>query len=142
MRKLFSIALAIFLMAGHMSFTLGTHLCQGNKVETKFIIAEQQLGCDMENSDKTCSLNKPEEANDSQINPAPCCQNDLNSFMVTDEFVPYQPVEISIVSMPFSLLTSLQKISQSVKMLQLTFYHDTPPPPLLGTQAILQIFRI
>ena len=84
MNKFFSILLSVVLLAGHMSLTIGTHICQGEATETRIIYGSTHLGCGMEDMSEPCDIN---DKHDEGFSKDHCCKNQYQTTQTSDEFV-------------------------------------------------------
>ncbi|MDW7692143.1 hypothetical protein R9C00_14620 [Flammeovirgaceae bacterium SG7u.111] len=81
MKQLISIFLASLILMGNMGFTLATHFCGGQAVETELAIGVHELACGMsEPSAKASGCEK--EA----ISEKSCCDDEVISVDNGDEF--------------------------------------------------------
>lgn len=81
MKSILSVSLALLLLVAHVGFSMNTHFCGGEAVETSFSIGLHNPDCGMDNMDEACEANLPIEE---QITPQPCCQNQ-HQLMQLDE---------------------------------------------------------
>lgn len=81
MKSIVSLLLALLLLVAHIGFSMNTHFCGGEAVETSFSIGLHNPDCGMDNRDEACEGNLPIEE---QIRPQPCCQNQ-HQLMQLDE---------------------------------------------------------
>jgi hypothetical protein len=81
MKSIVSLLLALLLLVAHIGFSMNTHFCGGEAVETSFSIGLHNPDCGMDNRDEACEGNLPIEE---QISPQPCCQNQ-HQLMQLDE---------------------------------------------------------
>ena len=79
MKQIFSILLSFILLASHMNLTMGTHFCGGEAVETKVLLGETHLGCEMMDLVEPCDGSEHSNQNQVRFNNVPCCQNDGQS---------------------------------------------------------------
>lgn len=78
--------MAFLLLVSQVSFTIGTHFCGGEAVETKVLFSDMHLGCDMMEMEKACEI--PENhSNETSLDKAPCCENKYQTILETNEFV-------------------------------------------------------
>ena len=142
MKKVFSIALSLFLLASHISLTIGTHFCGGEAVEKKVVWASSHLGCgmeDMDESNKDASNTTPTEKTFSEL---PCCENEFQALDVTDDFVKDASsfvINIDFVHIHVLTLLGLDITPVAAK----NHYAENSPPPLeRDIQILFQSFLI
>lgn len=142
MNKVFSIVLSLFLMASHISLTIGTHFCGGEAVEKKVVWASSHLGCgmeDMDESNKDASNPTPTEESFSEL---PCCENEFQEVDVTDDFVKDASsfvINIDFVNIHVLTLLGLDITPVAAK----NHYAENSPPPLeRDIQILFQTFLI
>ena len=87
MRKSFSILLSCILLVSHISLTTGTHFCGGEAVETKILLGETHLGCNMPDMEEPCDDSEKTNKNGVSFDKFPCCENYYQTVQVTNEFV-------------------------------------------------------
>lgn len=142
MKQIFSILLSFILLASHMYLSVGTHFCCGEAVETKIILGETHLGCEMMETEESCD--DSEHTNNMQVsfNNIPCCQNEIQTFQGTDDFIKdaAQPV-INIDFTVAFLYTTLNLDLFPEASHQ--FYTEYISPPLeKDIQVLFQTFLI
>ena len=91
MKSIVSLSLAILLLVAHVGFSMNTHFCGGEAVETSFSIGLHNPDCGMDNMDEACETNPPIEE---QIMPQPCCTNQ-HQLMQLDENADIQTLTIT-----------------------------------------------
>lgn len=142
MKKGFSIFLSFLLLASHMYLTVGTHFCGGEAVESKVLFGASHLGCSMAGQEGSCELD-PGAVHDGQsLDHAPCCQNEIQTFSLTDAFVkeasqPFFQVDFAI-SFAYDARTP-DLISRAIQQCCSEYY---PPPPQKDPQVLFQTFLI
>jgi hypothetical protein len=67
--------------------TVGTHFCGGEAVESKVILGEANLGCDISDMEKHCGYSENAEKNGNSVEEHPCCNNEYQTVQVTNQFV-------------------------------------------------------
>lgn len=149
MRKVFSIILSFLLLASHMSLAIGTHFCSGKAVETKIIWGKTHLGCGMPDMAETCDI--PGEscdvshellAQDIHFDKVPCCENEYQTFQVTDEFVKDVTPQFLHVNLAVAFIYTTLYLDL-FPTLTPPFYTEYNPPPLDKDLPILfQTFLI
>jgi hypothetical protein len=87
MKQTFSIILSFMLLASHMYLTIGTHFCGGEAIETKIILGETQLGCDMMDREEPCDDVANSNKSNTDLDETPCCENEYQTIQSTNEFV-------------------------------------------------------
>lgn len=87
MKQIFSILLSFILLASHMNLTMGTHFCGGEAVETKVLLGETHLGCEMMDLVEPCDGSEHSNQNQVRFNNVPCCQNEFQTIQGTADFV-------------------------------------------------------
>lgn len=97
MRKSFSILLSCILLASHMYLTIGTHFCGGEAIETKILLGETHLGCNMPDMEKPCNYSENTHKNRVSFDKLPCCENEYQTVQVTNEFVK------DVANIPFNI---------------------------------------
>lgn len=81
MKKILSVSLALIILFANIGFSMNTHFCGGEAVETSYSIGLHSPDCGMDNMDGTCETTPPTEE---QIIPQPCCENQ-HQLMQLDE---------------------------------------------------------
>ncbi len=87
MKKVFSILVSFMLLASHMNLAIGTHFCGGEAVETKIMLGDTHLGCDMPDMEEPCNDSEKSNTKKVRFENIPCCKNEYQIVQVTDEFV-------------------------------------------------------
>ncbi len=142
MKKVFSILLSFLLLVSHMSFIVGTHYCGGETVESKLILGETHLGCDMSLGSMSCSVTGEADSHQVTIENQPCCENEYQSFQLTNEFVKEaSSITFSVnVALAFvNVDTFLERFSTGTPH---SFIDYSPPPLEQDLQVLFQTFLI
>ncbi|MCK9451909.1 MAG: hypothetical protein M0Q90_09485 [Bacteroidales bacterium] len=90
MKKILSVSLALTILFANIGFSMNTHFCGGEAVETSFSIGLHNPDCGMDNMDEACETTTPTEE---QLIPQPCCENQ-HQLMQLDENATIQPVTV------------------------------------------------
>lgn len=80
MKRILSILLAIVFLTTNVGYSLATHYCGGKIHKQSFSFMAEELNCGMEDSEKL-PCKKPADTIKKK-----CCENDVQTFKVTDEF--------------------------------------------------------
>jgi len=142
MKKYFSILLSFILLASHINLTIGTHFCGGEAIETKVILGQMHLGCDMPDMDESFNDFEKYNNHDFSFNNVPCCENKYQTVQVTDEYLKDKaPLSFNVdfaVAFIYKTL-NLDLFSRSTHK----FYTNYAPPPLeKDIQILFQTFLI
>ena len=80
MKQSLSIIVVIIFLTGTVGFNLSTHFCGGKISDQSIGISAADLSCGMENESTNSCASEGQEVRDA------CCDNSLQSFLITDEF--------------------------------------------------------
>jgi hypothetical protein len=142
MKQFLSILLSFVLLASHINLTMGTHFCGGEAVETKIMLVDTHLGCEMEDMDHVCG--DPENINNQNgsFNTIPCCENKFHTVQTTDEFV--KDTFPTLFAFEFVVAIVHCILNPGVfPDTNHTFYTDYSPPPLeIDIPILFQSFLI
>lgn len=72
MKRIISISLGLLMLVSNVGFTMNTHFCGGEAVETSFSIGLHNPDCGMPDMDRDCETIPYTEE---QIKSKPCCEN-------------------------------------------------------------------
>lgn len=134
MKKILSISLAIIILAGNLSVTLGKHICMGIPVVNELMVGHEHMTCGM------TYLEERDLGNETTIS-LDCCQdeyltlengdlykNQVASFSFNFNYVPAQFI--------YELDMEIEE-APSVH-----FQLDDPPPPDVPITIAQQVFLI
>ena len=140
MKQIFSILLALILLASHSYLTIGTHFCGGEAVESKILLGETHLGCGTMEMEEPC--NDSGNSNETNLDKAPCCENEYQTVQSTNEFVKdATPVTFHVdfaIAIVYATL-NLDLFPNSTQQSH-TEYHS--PPIEKDIQVLFQTFLI
>jgi hypothetical protein len=142
MKRVFSILMAVTLLASYISLTIGTHYCGGEVVESKLIYGGTHLSCSMPDMVESCDHSEKPDYNDVRFDKAPCCENEYQTVQVTDEFVQdTAPLSFNIYFVAKLIYTSLSPdlFSKPVRPIYTEYF---PPPSDKNIQALFQTFLL
>jgi len=137
MKKIIAILLSAVFLLSQLIFTIGSHYCGGEFIESKIITGNTQLGCGMENLG-SCDNNNSSNDNDLSISSPPCCENQYETIQLSDDILSdivriNSDIDFTAVFINPSKIQVL--LSKSAKL----FYADYSPPPL--EKDIQMLFR-
>jgi hypothetical protein len=139
MNRVVSILLSFFLLASHISLTIGTHYCRGQAVDSKLLFGEAHMDCGMAEMEGPCDL--AEEEDFVFTNP-PCCENEYQELQATDDFV-RDATQVNINSKAAAVLTtSVGNEGLSGKRAIKAYTDYLPPPMEKDIHSLFQIFLI
>ncbi|MFO7880022.1 MAG: hypothetical protein R6V52_08300 [Bacteroidales bacterium] len=131
--------MAFMLLAGHMSFTIGTHFCGGETVESKVLFNETHLGCDMMEMEKACEI--PENHNNKTgIDKAPCCENEYHTFLSTNEFVNDAAPSVNYPDFAMAFVYTTSTLDLNTKASPRFYAAYRSPPVEKDIQVLFQSF--
>ena len=139
MTRLASILLSFFLLASHISLTIGTHYCSGQAVDTQILLGKSHLDCGMADTEETCDITGEL---DSVFTSPPCCENHYQTLQATDDFV-RDATHININAGAAAALSTPAGNEVLFSRRASQTYADYLPPPLANdTLSLFQSFRI
>lgn len=139
MKKLFSITLALLLLFSNTGYTMTTHYCGGEAVESKLMLVKHGIDCGMTDMEQECE----EEIHfGQQFSPEPCCQNEYQTFQVDDTFkTPVLQAAPNFIFVAVFVQSFLNPARYTAKALPK--YRDYTPPLLeQDIQVLFQSFLI
>lgn len=74
-------------MASHVSLVIGNHFCDGKVVETKILLGETHLGCNMPEMQETCTDLEFQKNHEFCFDNVPCCENEYQTVQAALEYV-------------------------------------------------------
>lgn len=139
MKKILSITLACILLLSNTGFTMATHYCGGEAVESKLMLVKHALDCGMSGMKEACEAEMP---HGQQLSPEPCCQNEFQTFQVDDTFkipaIEAAPDWVFVAAFVQSFILPALYTSNTLPQ-----YADyTPPLPEQDIQVLFQSFLI
>ncbi len=139
MKSIVSVSLALLLLVANVGFSMNTHFCGGEAVETSFSIGLHNPDCGMDNMDEACEANLPIEE---QIMPQPCCENQ-HQLMQLDENAAIQSLTVStnFVFLVAFIHAFVQPILFADQSFTQNAFYDTPLPDK-DIQVLFQTFLI
>ncbi|MCB0408855.1 MAG: hypothetical protein KDD29_01475 [Flavobacteriales bacterium] len=134
MKKLLAIILSCIILVMSMGFTISSHICGGERVETVIGIANADVSCGMEKEDRTYSNGERIKSN--------CCQDEFQLVKMEEDYTQqYDKVEFNkgFVAVLFTIVFDLFSSEASQEF----FYSDYSPPPLVrDIPVLIQSFLI
>lgn len=70
-----------------MSFTIGTHFCGGEAIESKIMMGKTHLGCGMTDTEDSCSDSENPNLTGESFDKTPCCENKYQTVQSPHEFL-------------------------------------------------------
>ena len=134
MKKVLSILLAVVFFISSTGFTISSHKCGGEIHKQSLDFVAVDLNCGMEASNKGPCENSLIKDN--------CCQNEFQSFKVTDEFqttteeVKLHPQFLIAFTTTFFNLISVENNTYN------KYSNYSPPLPEKDIPVLIQSFRI
>jgi hypothetical protein len=141
MKKFFSVLLAIILVSSQMSFTIGTHFCGGKAIETKLILGETNLGCEMTEMNSYCELHQSPDTNKLILKNIPCCDNEFKTIQPTDEYIKEADTQVIDFVFTITFIYTQLKLNFFPKPIQ-KFNSKNISPPEKDIQILFQTFLI
>ncbi|MFO7862463.1 MAG: hypothetical protein R6U85_00545 [Salinivirgaceae bacterium] len=139
MKKVFSISLALMLLASHMSLVIGTHYCGGMAVESEIVFGASYLSCDMAEMEQPSTHSEAPGTATFCFENIPCCENEFRTIQLTDEFIkeavrlnfeanfvwfvdyPTLDLNVKVTAQPLITLFSMPPIEKDIQVLFQTF---------------------
>lgn len=138
-KKVVSISLALLMLVSSVGFSMNTHFCGGEAVETSFSIGLHNPDCGMPDMDRECESIPSKEK---QIKQKPCCENQ-HQLLQLDENADVQITSIEVH--PVFLVAFIHSFVQPVLFADQSLIHNTyysPPIPDRDIQVLFQTFLI
>jgi len=134
MKKVLSILLAVMFLISSTGFTISSHKCGGkiHKQSLDFVAAD--LNCGMEKSER-----QPCENNTLKDN---CCQNEFQSFKVTEEFQASADTEQLNPQFLIAFTTASINLFIGEKNTYNKYINYSPPLPDKDIPVLIQSFLI
>ncbi|GAB3338570.1 hypothetical protein GCM10027429_23910 [Marivirga atlantica] len=127
------------MLVSNVGFSMNTHFCGGEAVETSFSIGLHNPDCGMADMDGDC---KKEPSSEEQVNPKPCCENQ-HEVLQLDENANLQAFSVDVN--PVFFVAFIHTYIQPVLFTDQAFVHNTyysPPIPDKDIQVLFQTFLI
>lgn len=139
MKRIISISLGLLMLVSNVGFTMNTHFCGGEAVETSFSIGLHNPDCGMPDMDRDCETIPYTEE---QIKSKPCCENQ-HQLLHLDENADVQAtsVEFNPVFFVAFIHSFVQPVLFADQSLVDNTYHS-PPIPDKDIQVLFQTFLI
>lgn len=142
MKQIFSILLSFILLASHMNLTMGTHFCGGEAVETKVLLGETHLGCEMMDLVEPCDGSEHSNQNQVRFNNVPCCQNEFQTIQGTADFVKEAAQTVFNVDFALAYIYTTLILDLFPKSSHQVYTEYISPPPEKDIQVLFQTFLI
>lgn len=130
MKRLLAISLILILLVGNIGFTIGTHFCCGQEVNSELMIGHNQLA---------------------DVNPCPekgkhvktigCCEDHYQTIVVEDEFKS-APVQVLSFELGVAFIHTFLNIALFSVTEQSRFPHYSHPILLQDIPVLNQVFII
>ena len=121
-----------------MSLTVGTHLCGGEIISSKFVFTNIDIDCCI---DKKIECEKEDTQRGAHLKDVPCCENHFTTIDVVDDFLKSSSHKSDNIVSAVLVSTILNS-----KMFQKEFskFFSEYSPPLLkkDIQTLFQVFII
>lgn len=139
MNKLLAVSFVIIILVSNISFSIGKHYCGGEPVETRIMIIDTHLGCDMEGDNGDCDV---DQENSLKFQSRPCCENDVNTFLAERLF--FSDVSQSGVNIDFTAAIILSTKGSELSLKTNGSYYPCYSPPFLikDDRVLFQTFLI
>ncbi len=127
------------MLVSNVGFTMNTHFCGGEAVETSFSIGLHNPDCGMPDMDRECESIPSKEK---QIKQKPCCENQ-HQLLQLDENADVQITSIEVH--PVFLVAFIHSFVQPILFANQSLVHNSyysPPIPDKDIQVLFQIFLI
>lgn len=125
-----------------MYLTIGTHFCRGEAVESKILFGKSHLGCSMAGQEGSCEIDPGTLHNGPSLDNAPCCQNEIQTFTLTDEFVKEASRAFFQVDFAMAFAYNTRTLDLFPRASQQFYSAYYPPPPVKDIQILFQAFLI
>lgn len=139
MNRVVSILLSFFLLASHISLTIGTHYCRGDAVDTQILIGKSHMDCGMAEMEETCDITGDR---DFVFTNHPCCENQFQEIHATDDFVKDTTHVILHAGDAAALTTPAGNEVLFGNRAAQTYTDYLPPPMAKEIHSLFQTFRI
>ena len=142
MKQIFSILFSLILMTSNSYLTIGTHFCGGEAIESKILLGETHLGCEMIDMVEPCNDSENSNKNETNFDKTPCCENKYQTVQSTNEYVKdATPISLNVdfaIAFVYTTL-NLDLFPNSTQH----FYTECHSPPIeKDIQVLFQTFLI
>ena len=142
MKQFLSILLSLILLVSHINLIMGTHLCGGEAVETKIMLGETYLGCDMMDMEETCENADHSKNNQASFENIPCCQNEFQTIQGTDDYVKDAVSIVFYVEFSVTYIYSMLNMDLFSRSTTNLYSDFIPPPVEKDVQVLFQTFLL
>ena len=125
-----------------MYLTIGTHFCGGEAVESKILFGASHLGCSMAGQEGSCEIDLSAVHDGPGFDQAPCCQNEIQTFTLTDSFVKEAPQAFFQADFAMAQASDNQTTDLISRANQQTCSEYYPPPAVKDIPILFQTFLI
>ncbi len=127
------------LLLSNIGYTMATHYCGGEAVESKLMLVKHNLDCGMPDIEQGCEEDMP---NGHQFSSKPCCQNEYQTFQIEDTFktpvIQASPNWMFVSAFVQTFLNPALYTPTSLPQ----YRNYSPPLPKQDIQALFQSFLI
>ncbi len=111
-----------------MSLAIGTHFCCGKTVETKVLIGDTHLECNMQDMEEPCDDSEKPYTDKVHLENHPCCENEYQTVQGTDVFLKEVAQQSFNINFAIALIyTNLNLELLSKSTAQFSAEYITPP---------------
>ena len=142
MKRSLSILLSLIILASHMSFTIGTHFCGGEAVETRIILGEAHLGCGMMDMEESCADSENANLTGEDFDETPCCENKYQTVQSTNEFLETTTSATFNVDFAVAIIYTTLNLEVFPKSIHKHFTEYNSPPIEKDIQELFQTYLI
>jgi hypothetical protein len=142
MKRSLSILLSFILLASHMSFTIGTHYCGGEAIESNIIIGEAHLGCGMMVTEDSCADSENANLSGDNFDLSPCCKNEYQPVQSIYEFLEIAAYASFNVDFAAAIVYTTLNLELFPKSIHKHFTEYKSPPIEKDIQDLFQTYLI
>jgi len=142
MKRSLSILLSLILLASHLSFTIGTHFCGGEAMESKIMLGKTHLGCGMTETEEACADSENANLPGESVDKTPCCENKYQTVQPANEFLEIAAYATFNVELATAIVYAALNPDLFPKSTKKNFTEYDSPPIEKDIQELFQTYLI
>ncbi len=141
-KQIFSILFSFILLAGHSHLTIGMHFCGGEAVESKIVLGELHLACDMMDIEESCDDSGNSNKSQASFDNNPCCETEYQTIQPPEDI--FKDATQIAFNIDFAVAPVYSTLNPDLfpKTTHLSFRQYHSPPIEKDIQVLLQTFLI
>ena len=142
MKKLLSIFFASIMLFSNMGFSIASHYCQGQLVNTQLVHGTDNLGCCMAQMDNQLPEDCKSPDIQKSVKKKGCCENEYQSLDIDDNFSSKQVLSKATPQLIAVFIYVYFQLNSSDSDIDFAYSDYSPPPLEQDIQVLYQTFLL